>query len=293
MISLSNLIKSSNYVSLDNRKLIEVLQDTFAKAAEETHTVETAADTSLDENGADVQKQIEQLEAMKEQMMKDAQLAAEEYLRKAGEEAEAMRAAARREIEEWWELRRKDDEQVLEQARVQGREEGFQEGIAAAEAKVNEEWNQTLDEAKGILEQAYRHKEQIIAEAEPFLIELSSAIAQKIIGKQLTISQEWMIDMVKNVLIRRRDKGVIVLCVNPSQFDYIQDARDELALALDSQAELQILPDRTVQEFGCVVRTPFGSIDARIDTQLTEIKSALHQLARGDSTEPNDVGTQE
>jgi flagellar assembly protein FliH len=85
--------------------------------------------------------------------------------------------------------------------------------------------------------------------------------------------------MTQAVLARRREKGVVTLCVSPKQFAYIQDARDELLLSIDSQAELQILPDATIDDHGCVVRTAFGSIDAKIDTQLKEIKAALRQLA--------------
>jgi flagellar assembly protein FliH len=61
-------------------------------------------------------------------------------------------------------------------------------------------------------------------------------------------------------------------------FEYIQNNRDELMLALDSQAELQILPDTTVNDHGCVIRSSFGSIDGRIDSQLQEIKAALRQI---------------
>jgi flagellar assembly protein FliH len=84
---------------------------------------------------------------------------------------------------------------------------------------------------------------------------------------------------VRNVLSRRKEKGVIALCVSPKHFDYIFNAREELLTSIDSQAELQILPDATVKDEGCVIRSAFGSIDARIDTQLKEIKSVLLHLA--------------
>jgi flagellar assembly protein FliH len=50
-------------------------------------------------------------------------------------------------------------------------------------------------------------------------------------------------------------------------------------LAIDSQAELQIVPDVSVKDPGCVIRSAFGSIDARIDTQLSEIKRELISIA--------------
>ncbi|MNI54060.1 flagellar assembly protein H [compost metagenome] len=49
---------------------------------------------------------------------------------------------------------------------------------------------------------------------------------------------------------------------------------------IDSQAELQILPDPTVQDKGCVIRSSYGSVDARIDTQLVEIKKELLRITQ-------------
>jgi flagellar assembly protein FliH len=61
-------------------------------------------------------------------------------------------------------------------------------------------------------------------------------------------------------------------------------------MAIDSQAELQILPDSTVKDNGCVIRSAFGSIDARIDTQLQEIKRELIQLAHQSNEERSQNG---
>ncbi len=122
-------------------------------------------------------------------------------------------------------------------------------------------------------------REQIIQEAEPFLVELSCAIAEKIIGQQLTLAPEMAIELIRKSLSRRREQGVITLCVAPGQLAFVQAAREELHFAIDSQAELQILPDSTVKDNGCVIRSAYGSIDARIDTQLAEIKRELMHLA--------------
>ena len=42
----------------------------------------------------------------------------------------------------------------------------------------------------------------------------------------------------------------------------------------------KLLPDATVSDHGCVIRSPFLSVDARIDTQLKEIKDALQLIAK-------------
>ena len=52
-------------------------------------------------------------------------------------------------------------------------------------------------EAQELLQQAYRAKEELIQEAEPFLVELSCAIAEKVIERQLTVEPELMVELIR------------------------------------------------------------------------------------------------
>lgn len=260
---MSNLIKSPFVVSLEDLKRLELIP---------RH--QPAARTEEGQNGPDAQTA-----AFKEQILRDAEAEAEERVRQAAEQAERMKRDAEEQIERWWQERRAADLEVVEAARKDGYEQGYAEGRAEAEEAVRGEWTARLAEAKALLEEAYRMKERIIQEAEPFLVELSVAIAGKIVDHELERSPEWVIELIRKSLARRREQGVVTLCVAPEQFSFVLAARDELEMAVDSQAELQIVPDPTVTDRGCVVRTSFGSIDARIDTQLEEIKRALLQAA--------------
>ena len=144
-----------------------------------------------------------------------------------------------------------------------------------------------MNEAQECLREAYLAKDQIIQEAEPFLVELACGIAEKVIDKQLTIEPDHIIELIRQSLSRKREQGFITLCVAPDQFAFVQAAREELSLSIDSQAELQILPDSTVKDKGCVIRSSFGSVDARIDTQLAEIKKELVRIALEDEERKN------
>lgn len=260
---MSNLIKSSRVISLDDLKRLEFIR----KTTPQTHP------------HAAVHEPDEQTRMLKEQILRDAEAEAEERIRQANERAAEALRSAEQQIEQWWEERRARDLETTEAARSAGFDQGYAEGRAHAEEEVRQEWSGKLAEAKALLENAYRMKEQIIQEAEPFLVELSTAIAAKIIGRELESSPELVIELIRKSLLRRREQGVVTLCVAPDQFAFVQAARDELELAVDSQAELQIVPDPTVTDHGCIIRTSLGSIDARIDTQLEEVKQALLQAA--------------
>lgn len=279
---MSKVIKPHFYITIDDKKHIEVADIPLPKP----HLFEHAAASGPSEQEL---RELQQFREMKEQILSDAESVAEEQIRNAMQEAAAIREQAQEEIDGWWHERRELDQQVEEEARRSGFEAGFREGVVQAEEQVRLHYENMLHEAKSVLEQAYEMKNQIIKESEPFLIELSTSIAEKIIHHELSSHPDWIIGITRSVLSRKREKGVITLCVSPDQFAYIRDARDELMLSVDSQAELQILPDSTVGEFGCVVRTAFGSVDARVDTQLKEIKLALQQL----SMEPEEGAEEE
>ncbi|MNZ92836.1 flagellar assembly protein H [compost metagenome] len=191
-----------------------------------------------------------------------------------------MLADARAQIEAWWNERRQQDEDLIEAVKSEGYNQGFEEGKTEAQNTLRAEIEAMMSEASAVLQQAYTEKERIVQEAEPFLVDLSCAIAEKVIDKQLDLEPEYTIELVKKSLSRKREQGILTLCVAPSQFAFVQAVREELSLVIDSQAELQILPDPTVQDKGCVIRSSYGSVDARIDTQLVEIKKELLRITQ-------------
>ncbi|HTG68737.1 MAG TPA: FliH/SctL family protein [Candidatus Udaeobacter sp.] len=265
---MSNLIKSSSVITLDQLKQLEWL-----------HQRNVEMDEALDQETDIEPVPDEETISLRDQILNDAQLYAEERLREAAQESERLLSETQQQIDVWWLQRRTDDEAATEASRKAGYELGYAEGAAQSETELREIWEHKLSEASDVLKTAFEMREQIIQEAEPFLVELSCAIAEKIIGQQLTLAPEMAIDLIRKSLSRRREQGVITLCVAPGQLSFVQAAREELHFAIDSQAELQILPDSTVKDNGCVIRSAYGSIDARIDTQLAEIKRELIHLA--------------
>lgn len=273
MTSLSNLIKVSQYVPVDILKQLN-LGKTYLSPEEEQIDDEITAK-------AEVAIATEDLaaEEARRQMLVDAKDFAERQVREASEESERMLIEAREQIEAWWEERREQDEHLVEAIKSEGFSQGFEEGKIQAEQTLRDKINEMMTEASAVLEEAYIEKGRIIQEAEPFLVELSCAIAEKIIAKKLDLDPEYTLELIKGNLSRKREQGVLTLCVSPSQFAFVQAAREELSLAIDSQAELQILPDPTVKDHGCVIRSSFGSVDARVDTQLAEIKKELLRIS--------------
>ncbi|WP_138493979.1 FliH/SctL family protein [Paenibacillus pinistramenti] len=270
---MSNLIKATQYVPLDNLKQLDLSKHYEDLAANK-------ADSNRFEHDSAYNRRIEEAEQTRKEILQDAKEFAERQIREASEEAQRLLEESRQQIQTWWEERRQQDEQLIEASKAEGFHQGYEEGRQQAEQELREQIDHMMGEAQSILTEAQRHKEQIIQEAEPFVVTLSCEIARKIIERQLTIEPEFYLELIERNLARKREQGTLTLCVSPSQYSFVQAAKEELSLVIDSQAELLIIPDSSVKDHGCVIRSSFGSVDARIDTQLTEIKKELLRIAQ-------------
>lgn len=277
---MSNLIKTDAYITLDEAKVVNNLELLLKRNRVQTQPSPQPGGKTPEELETEREQaqEIERIRELKEGILRDAEEFAENRIHEAQQEAAALRVQAEEEIAAWWNKQRQADEEETTRASELGYQNGYREGIIKADEDVRSEYAAMTAEASTVLENAHRVKEEIIREAEPFLIELSTGIAEKILVRELTMHPEQVMELTKAVLMRKREKGLVTLCVAPRHFAYFHDARHELQLVIDSQAELQILPDASVPDYGCVMRTEFGSVDARIDTQLKEIKQALLSL---------------
>lgn len=223
-------------------------------------------------------------EAGYEDSVQKARLEAESILRKAEETAKALEEAARERIS----LMQQEHEKMLTEKILKAEETGFQEGFSRGlidgENAVKQEYSSLIEQAQELLHEAHKQKEAIISEAEPFLLELSTAIASQIIKQELKSNPDTILEMIKSHLLRFKEKEFITICVFPGNFDFIQGHRSQLLAVVNGETEIKIIPDHMVPENGCVIRTAFGSVDARIETQMEEIKKVLIEAKRGSSS---------
>jgi flagellar assembly protein FliH len=266
MKSLSRIIKSSQYSSALEKMVIQ-LHGEFEKSPQLTHP-ECPADSSP----------IDQSEEQQKQIIEQANQEAAAIILQAKEEAERISSEAESQIEAWWSGRRAADDEHYRQMKDDAFREGFAQGHEQGYASAWEAQQKLMEEAKNLLEEAYITKEKVIASAEPFLVELSFAIARKIVCEEITLKPDQVLSIVKEAMTRVQESEKITICVPPEQFRFVQDKRSYLQTLLPSQTELIILPDYKIDHGGCIIRTSFGTIDAAIDTQLEAIRLVLLEV---------------
>lgn len=179
----------------------------------------------------------------------------------------------------------------LEAIQGAAREQGLAQGIRAGE----ESYRAKLARLESLSSALQQERAEFFSRIEPELVRLSIAIAEKVIARELELRPDTVLDLLRTALKRIRDRENLRISVNPRDLEHVKQARDDLISAVDGLRKLEISEDRRVGPGGCVIESPSGTLDARINTQLDEITRALtdvmpaRQPAGGPSaTEPSD-----
>ncbi|BCJ85260.1 flagellar assembly protein FliH [Effusibacillus dendaii] len=207
---------------------------------------------------------LQEAKEQAEKILSDARTEAERILREAADQAETIRLQAKAQAE-----------QLLDDSRREGVEQGVQEGRFAAQAEYQEQVEHLLQ----LIRQTEEDRQQYLLQTEPQLLQLACEIARKIIGQELATDPGWIENTVKAAIAELVDRSVVELYVHPEDAVRLLDKKDDLIAQSSGKVNLQIHADPTIEKGGCVLRTPLGTVDGRIDTQLQEVKQALLEAA--------------
>lgn len=158
--------------------------------------------------------------------------------------------------------------------RDQAREAGHGEGYDAGKAEGKEELGPVIVTFRELVEGVRAARATVIAEAEPELVRLSMAIAERIVHTEVANNRNVIVENVRSALTRLVNREVVTLRLNPTDLEAIRQYRDAIVAASDVE-HLRIVEDQRVDRGGVVVETEAGTIDAKIATQLREAKRAL------------------
>lgn len=216
----------------------------------------------------------------------EAERLAQEIITKAEVEAAKILEDEKKKIDTWWETKRVEDKDIIELAKKEGFNAGYNAGSDQAEKDLREQYNERLNNAQSILLEAYRIKEEIIQESEQDIVQLSLLIAKKIINREIEQDPNIITELTREILSSTKEIEHVSIFVNPDYYIYLHNAREDLSRGINGRVQLLIYPDPSIDSAGVVIKTSFETIDAKIDTQLEEIKKILLELSGGDKYEP-------
>lgn len=203
---------------------------------------------------------------------------AKEELQIAIEEADKIKKTASDEYEQFQEKMNEEisaSQKVAEELYKQAKENGYNEGFQLGLQQGQKQYETSIQDARNVVVASKNDYIQRIEEAEPIIVQLALKVAEKIIAEKIDEKADYWISLVKEVINEVREHSHVKLYIHPNWYDSTLLHKEELRLLLPNCESLYIYPDVHLEENGCIIETPYGKIDASVDSQLTEIKHTL------------------
>ncbi len=137
------------------------------------------------------------------------------------------------------------------------------------EAKLNEKYEE-LNKIISELDEKMKVHENLFTEK---VLDFSFFIAEKVLHREIdnkSIIKKSLDDAVKKVI----GANSVIIKLNPEEIEIMSEENEQL-LNGSSFSKITFEGDDRIEKGGCIVQTEIGSVDARISSQLNEIKKIL------------------
>jgi flagellar assembly protein FliH len=220
-----------------------------------------------------LREQVPQLATPHEMRTKETEIhLPEELVGKKGieEGREELISYAKNEAEEIIRKAMEESEAIKEESRDAGMEEARRLAEETASDKVKE--------AMETLNQAVNERKKIIKDAEAEILRLSLKVAEQIIKSEVSLHRDVTLNIISDAVSRVSDREQVIIRVNREDIENVKKYKDRIGSVVDGIKSLSIVEDNAVDQGGCVIETNLGYVDARISTKIAAIEEALRKV---------------
>ena len=120
-------------------------------------------------------------------------------------------------------------------------------------------------------------KHDILKQNEREILDLIFAVAEKIIHHEVRSDETVIKNVILNALELAVEKNKLMFNVNPEDYDYVEKIRPDIVNQNKELKSIVITSDPAVTRGGCFLETPYGNIDATIESKLEKIVQCLKE----------------
>ena len=161
------------------------------------------------------------------------------------------------------------EQEAYEKSFAQGEKDGFEFGEKKA-IKIIENIENIFNEIASL-------KHDVLKQQEREIIDLIFAVAEKIVHHEVRSKESVIKNAILDALKLAVEKSKVVFNVNPDDYDYVEKLRPEIFNQNKGLKSIIVTSDPGVSRGGCYLETPYGNIDATIESKLEKIYQCLQE----------------
>jgi type III secretion protein L len=155
----------------------------------------------------------------------------------------------------------KESEEIKEHAEMAGYEAGFKK------------WAEHLVKLENEIEKVHKELQQLV-------VPVALKAAKKIVGKEIELSPEVIVDIVANNLKAVAQHKHVTIYVNKKDLAILDKNKPLLKELFESLESLSIRPREDITPGGCIIETEMGIINAQLDHRWRVLEKAFEHLVK-------------
>lgn len=164
---------------------------------------------------------------------------------------------------------------------------GYDDGLKVAEKEISETIERMSQVFTNALKELASLKDNIIANSEGDLVELTIAIAKKLVCCELKQHPEFLIDVIKEAIKASKIENEITIRINHEDRVILEQHAGELIEFLrkttfNKTAKIVIEDDTFMTQGGCVITTDTNIIDMTYESRLESVMKAITSKQKED-----------
>lgn len=261
---LSKIFESFNIITEPSAIIIDSSFEKFSTKTKNELIIWEEKISELREQYKELEESIDFLETQKAEKIIELQKETEGLRKKLLTEAEEEKQSIIMKAEE-------EAVSLKYESKAQGYEEGYESGKESVEKDFLPKLN-ILDES---LRQLEEEKQRQLKKYDEDIKDIIISVAKKIIKQEIKEDPQIIKNNVLTVIEKISECKMLKIFVNPADIELIEKYKKNIESHLPGLKKLTIYPEEDIMPGGCKVETEFGSFDASIEQQISEMETEL------------------
>jgi len=229
---------------------------------------------------------IAEARSRSESILKDAEKAAFDEVKRKTDQAQIIRQEAEDEAVQIIANAEKKASEIVAAAKEKmdaqmkdGYADGFKKGQESGFKEGSLEAQRLTDRLHTIIERMMDKRQEILAETEQQIVDLVLLMTRKIVKVISENQRNIVVSNVVQALRKVKGRGEVIIRVNLNDVAMTTQHVKDFLSAAENIKNITVVEDSTVDRGGCLIETDFGSIDAKIVSQLNEIEQRILEVS--------------
>jgi flagellar biosynthesis/type III secretory pathway protein FliH len=135
---------------------------------------------------------------------------------------------------------------------------------------------QTIKKLFNKFNELHEHKNLILKNTEPYLLELLETIIKKVLANTIEADKSILLSTIQKALEPVTSGYNLTIKVHPDSVTFLEENKSKLVSDYTSIKKYNIIGDKNLCPGGCLIEADLGIIDARIESKIAEIMSLFN-----------------